>query len=124
MNGDPPAALSPQAGYLADVTQPHGYTVLSLGDSTGVGVGAESGGGYPQRLLRRLAGVHPGARLVMLAQSGAIYGWENTPNQTLPKRLPQQSPIEGLLLAGHWTNPGTGSVRCLLSGLSAAATVG
>ncbi len=58
-----------------------------------------------------------------LAHQGAIYGWENTPNQTLPKRLPQQTPIEGLLLAGHWTNPGTGSVRCLLSGLSAAATV-
>jgi len=58
-----------------------------------------------------------------LAHEGAIYGWENTPNQTLPKRLPQQTGIEGLLLAGHWTNPGTGSVRCLLSGLSAAAIV-
>jgi prolycopene isomerase len=58
-----------------------------------------------------------------LAHQGAIYGWENTPNQTLPKRLPQQTPIEGLLLAGHWTNPGTGSVRCLLSGLTAAAMV-
>jgi prolycopene isomerase len=58
-----------------------------------------------------------------LAHQGAIYGWENTPNQTLPKRLPQQTPIDGLLLAGHWTNPGTGSVRCLLSGLSAAAIV-
>lgn len=58
-----------------------------------------------------------------LAHEGAIYGWENTPNQTLPKRLPQQTPIDGLLLAGHWTNPGTGSVRCLLSGLGAAAIV-
>ena len=58
-----------------------------------------------------------------LAQDGAVYGWANTPNQTLPKRLPQQTPIEGLYLAGHWTNPGTGSVRCLLSGLGAAAAV-
>ena len=58
-----------------------------------------------------------------LAQHGAAYGWENAPDQTLPKRLPQQSPIDGLLLAGHWTNPGTGSVRCLLSGLTAAAIV-
>lgn len=58
-----------------------------------------------------------------LAQNGAIYGWENTPNQTTPKRLPHSTPIEGLLLAGHWTNPGTGSVRCLLSGLVAAAAV-
>jgi acyl-CoA thioesterase-1 len=34
-------------------------------------VGADSGGGYPQRLLRRLSGVHSGARLLNLAQSGA-----------------------------------------------------
>jgi phytoene desaturase len=58
-----------------------------------------------------------------LAQAGAAYGWENTPNQTLPKRLPNQTPIDGLVLAGHWTNPGTGSVRCLLSGLQAAAVI-
>lgn len=58
-----------------------------------------------------------------LADSGAIYGWENTPGQTMPKRLPHVTPLGGLLLAGHWTNPGTGSVRCLLSGLNAAATI-
>jgi lysophospholipase L1-like esterase len=34
-------------------------------------VGADSGGGYPQRLLHRLASVHPGARLVNLCESGA-----------------------------------------------------
>jgi prolycopene isomerase len=58
-----------------------------------------------------------------LAQQGAIYGWENTPRQTMPKRLPNETPIEGLLLAGHWTDPGTGSVRCLLSGLRAATAI-
>lgn len=58
-----------------------------------------------------------------LAHRGAIYGWENSPSQTLPKRLPHATPVPGLLLAGHWTNPGTGSVRCLLSGLQAAAHV-
>jgi acyl-CoA thioesterase I len=52
----------------------HQYTVLALGDSTGAGVGAEVGGGYPQRLLRRLLAVHPGARLVNLCQSGARTG--------------------------------------------------
>jgi prolycopene isomerase len=62
-------------------------------------------------------------RQYTLARDGAIYGWANTPSQTLPKRLPHVTPIEGLLLAGHWTNPGTGSVRCLLSGLNAAATI-
>jgi phytoene desaturase len=58
-----------------------------------------------------------------LAQNGAIYGWENTPQQTQPKRLPFETPIDGLYLAGHWTDPGTGSVRCLLSGLRAAAAI-
>lgn len=44
---------------------------LALGDSTGVGVGASSGGGYPERLLRLLRPEHPGLRLVNHCQSGA-----------------------------------------------------
>ena len=60
-----------------------------------------------------------------LGQEGAIYGWENVPAQTVPKRLDFRTPIDGLWLAGHWTHPGTGSVRCLLSGaLTAAAITG
>jgi lysophospholipase L1-like esterase len=43
---------------------------LALGDSTGVGVGAEDGG-YPQRLLARLQAVRPSMRLLNLCQSGA-----------------------------------------------------
>ena len=58
-----------------------------------------------------------------LAQEGAAYGWENTPDQTVPKRLDYRTPIEGLFLAGHWTHPGTGSIRCLLSGAQAAAAI-
>lgn len=44
---------------------------LALGDSTGAGVGARSGGGYPDRLLRLLLPEHPGLRLVNLCESGA-----------------------------------------------------
>jgi prolycopene isomerase len=58
-----------------------------------------------------------------LARQGAAYGWENTPNQTVPKRLDFRTPVPGLWLAGHWTHPGTGSVRCLLSGAQTAAGV-
>jgi lysophospholipase L1-like esterase len=47
------------------------FTYLALGDSTGVGVGATHGGGYPDRLLRRLLASHPSARLVNLCSSGA-----------------------------------------------------
>lgn len=42
---------------------------LALGDSTGVGVGAASGGGYPQRLLRMLA--RTDLELLNLCRSGA-----------------------------------------------------
>lgn len=58
-----------------------------------------------------------------LAQQGAIYGWENAPNQTVPKRLDPKTPIDGLWLTGHWTHPGTGSIRCLLSGALTAARI-
>jgi prolycopene isomerase len=53
-------------------------------------------------------------------RNGAAYGWENTPNQTGGKRSPHVTPLPGLLLAGHWTQPGTGSLRALVSGLHTA----
>jgi phytoene dehydrogenase-like protein len=58
-----------------------------------------------------------------LAEQGAAYGWENTPDQTVPKRLDYRTPVDGLFLAGHWTHPGTGSIRCLLSGAQTAAAI-
>jgi acyl-CoA thioesterase I len=44
---------------------------VALGDSSGVGVGAQSDGGYPERLFQRLkaTGVHVG--ILNLAQNGA-----------------------------------------------------
>jgi prolycopene isomerase len=53
-------------------------------------------------------------------QDGAIYGWESTPNQSGGRRSPNQPPVEGLFLAGHWTQPGAASLRVLVSGLNAA----
>jgi len=47
------------------------FTYLALGDSTGVGFGAREGGGYVERLHRRLLLLRPGAALVNLCQSGA-----------------------------------------------------
>lgn len=44
---------------------------VALGDSTGVGVGARRGGGYPARLFERIERVRPGSRLVNLCVSGA-----------------------------------------------------
>jgi len=58
-----------------------------------------------------------------LNHRGAIYGWEATPTQSTGKRLKQRSPIDGLYLAGHWTEPGAGSFRAIYSGMTAALLV-
>jgi prolycopene isomerase len=54
---------------------------------------------------------------------GAMYGWEPTPAQSLGKRLRQRTPIDGLYLAGHWTEPGAGSLRVIYSGMNAAQAI-
>jgi prolycopene isomerase len=56
-------------------------------------------------------------------QRGAAYGWENTPRQTGSKRSSHTTPISGLFLSGHWTQPGTGSLRAVVSGMHAAQIV-
>jgi acyl-CoA thioesterase I len=65
------------------VEVPREEVYLALGDSTGVGVGARTGGGYPQRLLRLLQPDHPKLRLVNLCQSGA------TSSDLLADQLPR-----------------------------------
>lgn len=58
-----------------------------------------------------------------LNQQGAMYGWANSPNQTMPKRLPHKLPVSGLYLAGHWTEPGSSSFRVVFSGVQAAQSI-
>jgi len=54
---------------------------------------------------------------------GAIYGWANTPGQTASKRLSRETPIQGLYLAGHWTQEASGSFRVIVSGVRIAGLV-
>jgi prolycopene isomerase len=54
---------------------------------------------------------------------GAIYGWANTPGQTASKRLSRETPIEGMYLAGHWTQEASGSFRVIVSGVRIAGVV-
>lgn len=49
-----------------------------------------------------------------------VYGWAATPDQTGARRLPQEGPIGGLLLSGHWTQPGHGVSVVMRSGVGAA----
>ena len=45
---------------------------------------------------------------------GAIYGWEQNMKQMI-SRPQHETPIKGLYLSGHWTDPGGGVVSVLLS---------
>ena len=54
---------------------------------------------------------------------GAMYGWSATPGQVGPLRLPPTSSIDGLHLAGHWTQPGPGVYGAIASGLAAALAI-
>ena len=58
-----------------------------------------------------------------LNHQGAMYGWELTPDQVGPGRLPEENALQGLVLAGHWTRPGAGVYGALSSGLSAARRI-
>jgi prolycopene isomerase len=95
-------------------------------------------GRYEEMLLAELDRILPGIRdqltfveaatpIAMhrysLNQQGAIYGWENTPNQAGIKRLAHHTPVRGLFLSGHWTQPGTGSLGAIYSGMQTAQMV-
>ncbi|MCF6157356.1 MAG: NAD(P)/FAD-dependent oxidoreductase [wastewater metagenome] len=51
---------------------------------------------------------------------GAAYGWAVTVDQMWDNRLPHESPIKNLYLAGHWTRPGPGIAAVVSSGWSVA----
>ncbi len=58
-----------------------------------------------------------------LSPKGSIFGWDNIPEQSMDNRMPQQTPIDNLLLAGAWTFPGGGQSAVLVSGMVAAKLV-
>ncbi len=59
----------------------------------------------------------------LLRTLGPIYGWAASPDQVGVRRLPQETPVEGLVLAGHWTQPGHGIWTVVRSGIGAARLV-
>jgi all-trans-retinol 13,14-reductase len=54
---------------------------------------------------------------------GAIYGWDQTVDNSGNRRFPQKTPIKNLYLSGAWTFPGHGYGGCIPSGLSCFSTV-
>ncbi len=60
-------------------------------------------------------------KMFTLNPRGTIYGWHQTPEQSLLQRLPQEVPgISNLYLAGAWTFPGCGQSAVIQSGVIAA----
>jgi len=55
--------------------------------------------------------------------TGSIYGWEVSPEQVGRKRLGHDTPIRGLYLSGHWTQPGGGIYGVAVSGLQTSQMV-
>ncbi len=55
--------------------------------------------------------------------AGALYGFELSPSQVGPGRPDTTTPLPGLFLAGHWTQPGGGITGVITSGLQCAAQV-
>lgn len=54
---------------------------------------------------------------------GAIYGWDQTMDNSGPNRLPHSTPIKNLYLAGAWTKPGHGYGGVIMSGLECFAEI-
>jgi prolycopene isomerase len=54
---------------------------------------------------------------------GAIYGWDQTVDNSGNRRFPQTTPIKNLYLSGAWTFPGGGYGACIPSGLTCFSRV-
>ena len=82
-----PSSTVPAILNAPDALAPGPVTLITLGDSLTEGQGdADTGGGYPARLLARLQEARPGSRLVNLGHSGwtsddLISGNQDTPSQ-------------------------------------------
>jgi len=54
---------------------------------------------------------------------GAIYGWDQTLDNSGPSRLPHTTPVKNLYLSGAWTSPGHGYGGVIWSGLECFGTI-
>ena len=48
---------------------------------------------------------------------GAIYGWNQTPDNSGDRRIGHATPVKNLYLAGAWTRPGHGYNGVIQSGI-------
>jgi phytoene dehydrogenase-like protein len=56
-------------------------------------------------------------------REGAMLGWEMSPDQLGPRRLPFSTPVRNLYLTGHWTQPGGGITPVIISAQRISKTI-
>jgi len=54
---------------------------------------------------------------------GAIYGWDQTLDNAMPRRVGHATPIRNLYIAGAWSSPGHGYIAVIRSGLECFAQI-
>lgn len=141
LNGDPGAMWATVPTLIDPSLAPPGEHTVILTALASFDIGKpwdEEKERFENQLLDEFDGVFPGLKdnltflesatpltlhRAALNQGGACYGWANTPGQTASKRAARTTPIGGLYLAGHWTQPGGASIRVLVSGVHTAMVV-
>jgi phytoene dehydrogenase-like protein len=79
--------------------------------------------GVRDRIVVRLSATARTASRFTLNHSGAMLGWEMSPEQLDDGRPGILGPVSGLYLVGHWTRPGGGITPVIVSALHAAEAV-
>jgi len=120
---------------------PQGKSLMSITSLMPYDIGAswrEEKEKYAEKLMERMESKFPGLgkhTLMMegatprtmerytLNLTGAIYGWEVSPRQVGRNRLGHKTPIGGLYLSGHWTQPGGGIYGVTVSGIQTAQMI-
>jgi phytoene desaturase len=122
--------LAPEGEYVLTV-----ITLLPWAQAASWEKGSEP---YVEALLQVLYGAFPelDGRITFLERAsprtlerytanpnGAAYGWDMTPDQMGRNRPDHRTPLEGLFLSGHWTQPGAGAGGVIVSGVQTAQLV-
>lgn len=123
-------SLAPEGQHIMGIGSalPHGMSELSHEDRSR----------FAEAILSRTEKLLPGLRDHIISVAGrseaksgkiplfrleTIYGWAALPGQVAARRLPPETLIPGLLMVGHWTQPGHGIWSVVASGLMVSRIV-